>query len=285
MSALTQTSHAPCTVDSIAVVERNDLSISASTRGYGRLRLRLEQPATVLPGQFAMLKPHGAYEPLLRRAMAYYRCEGGSVEFIYQILGRGTQSLAQLKAGDRVDVLGSLGNTFDIAAARGCEVLLVAGGAGSPALFMLAEELVKASIPTRLFIGGASRGDLCGLDDFVELLSAANVVTATMDGSHGEQGYVTAPLESYLQVRRGRPAMIYACGPEPMLHATAVVAERFDVPAQLSLESPMACGFGICVGCAVAVKAAVGPECPEGFIYKKVCTDGPVFWSRDLHWQ
>src|SRR6185295_16993097 len=98
-----------------------------------------------------------------------------------------------------------------------------------------------------------------------ELLSGANVITATMDGSHGEQGYVTAPLESYLQAHRGRPAMIYACGPEPMLHATAVFAERFDVPAQLSLESPMACGFGICVGCAVAVKAAIGPECPEGF--------------------
>jgi len=277
--------HTPQAIDAVAVVERNDLTVSASTRRYGQLRLRLEQQVPVLPGQFAMLKPHGAYEPLLRRAMAYYRCQAfsdsGSVEFIYQILGRGTQSLAMLKEGDRVDILGSLGNTFDIAAARGREVLLVAGGAGSPALFMLAEELLKSSVPTRLFIGGASRGDLCGLDDFVELLSAANVVTATMDGSHGEQGYVTAPLESYLQVLRGSPAMIFACGPDSMLHATAACAERFDVPAQLSLESPMACGFGICVGCAVAVKA----DCAEGFVYKKVCTDGPVFWSRDLHWQ
>jgi dihydroorotate dehydrogenase electron transfer subunit len=153
--------------------------------------------------------------------------------------------------------------------------------------------LVRAGITTRLFLGGASQGDLCGLEDFVELLSAPNVVTATMDGSHGTQGLVTAPLENYLRACRGRRLMMYACGPEPMLHATAALAEHFDVPAQLSLESPMACGFGICVGCAVAVKAAIGPECPanspaqfsESFVYKKVCTDGPVFWSRELHWQ
>ncbi|MEP7337041.1 MAG: dihydroorotate dehydrogenase electron transfer subunit [Acidobacteriota bacterium] len=275
-------------IDAVAVVERNDLTVSASTRRYGRLRLRVESPLALLPGQFAMLKPRGSYEPLLRRAMAYYRCQAtddsGSVEFIYQILGRGTQALAQLKAGDLVDLLGPLGNTFDLAA-RGREILLVAGGAGSPALFMLAEELLKAGVATKLFIGGASQGDLCGLEDFIELLSEQNVVTATIDGSHGTRGFVTAPLESYLQARRGQRLMIYACGPDPMLHATAALAERFDVPAQLSLESPMACGFGICVGCAVAVKAATGPECPEGFVYKKVCTDGPIFWSGDLHWQ
>jgi len=268
-------------MDTVAIVERNDLTVSASTRRYGRLRLRVEPPVAVLPGQFAMLKSHGSYEPLLRRAMAYYRCDSGGIEFIYQILGRGTQALAGLKAGDPVDLLGPLGNTFDLQVARGCEVLLVAGGAGSPALFMLAEELLKANVSAKLFIGGASRGDLCGLEDFVELLSAPNVATATMDGTHGTRGFVTSPLESYLQARRGQRLMIYACGPDPMLHATSALAERFDVPAQVSLESPMACGFGICVGCAVAVKA----DCAEGFVYKKVCTDGPIFWSRDIHWQ
>ncbi|MDQ3013032.1 MAG: dihydroorotate dehydrogenase electron transfer subunit [Acidobacteriota bacterium] len=277
--------------DAVAVVERNDFVASASARSYGLLRLRPAQTtgvADVLPGQFAMLKPHGSYEPLLRRAMAYYRCDASSVEFIYQILGRGTQMLARLKAGDSVDLLGPLGNTFETAAARDTlplEALLVAGGAGSPALFMLGEKLLKAGVITKLFIGGASRGDLCGLDDFIELLSASNIVTATIDGSHGAQGFVTSPLEKYLQTRHGLSTIIYACGPEPMLHATAMLAERFDIPAQVSLESPMACGFGICVGCAVAVRAAVGPDCPEGFVYKKVCTDGPVFWSKDLHWQ
>ncbi|MGH9839582.1 MAG: dihydroorotate dehydrogenase electron transfer subunit, partial [Blastocatellia bacterium] len=188
------------------------------------------------------------------------------------------QSLAHLKLGDPVDFLGSLGNTYGIEAAAGREALLVAGGAGSPALFMLAEELVKRNIPTRLFIGGASRGDLCGLEDFIALLGAENVVSATVDGSFGVRGFVTSPLETHLQSNRGKPAIIYACGPDPMLHRVTQIAEQFDAPAQLSLESPMACGFGICVGCAVAVKA----DCPEGFVYKKVCTDGPVFWSHDI---
>jgi dihydroorotate dehydrogenase electron transfer subunit len=274
----------PGPIDTVAIVERNDLTESASTRNYGYLRLRLEQPIEVLPGQFAMLKPRGIYEPLLRRAMAYYRSAmvkgAPSVDFIYQILGRGTQMLAKLKDGDEVDFLGSLGNTYDVEAARGSEAILVAGGVGSAALFMLAEELVMRGINTRLFIGGASEGDLCGLEDFIKLLSSNNIVSATIDGSLGERGFVTAPLEKYVQTNRGVPMIIYACGPDPMLHRVSQIADQFNIPAQLSLESPMACGFGICVGCAVAVKH----DCAEGFIYKKVCTDGPVFWNGELYW-
>lgn len=271
-------------IDTIAIVERNDRLISAAARSYGCLRLRLAHPIPVLPGQFAMLKPHGLREPLLRRAMAYYRSEregsGLSVEFIYQVLGRGTQALAALRTGDEVDFLGSLGNTFDLGAVENHAALLVAGGVGSAALFMLAEELRRQQTPTRLFIGGASRGDLCGLEDFISLLGIENVFSATVDGSYGEQGFVTAPLEEYLRAHRDSSKIIFACGPDPMLHRVSNIADEYDVRAQLSLESPMACGFGICVGCAVAVKA----DCPEGFVYKKVCTDGPVFWSSELHW-
>jgi dihydroorotate dehydrogenase electron transfer subunit len=271
-------------IDAVTVVERNHLTASASGRGYGLLRLRVPRKIEVLPGQFAMIKPHQAYEPLMRRAMAFYRSEragdGVAVEFIYQILGRGTQSLARLKAGDEVAFLGPLGNTYELEAARDREALLVAGGAGSPALFLLAEELIQHGIPTRLYIGGASRGDLCGLDEFTALLGADNVIGATVDGSFGARGFVTQPLEAHLQSKGGRSRIIYACGPDPMLHRVALIAAEHDTPAQLSLESPMACGFGICVGCAVAVKA----DCPEGFVYKKVCTDGPVFWGHDLVW-
>ncbi len=274
----------PTLIDTVAIVERNDLTVSASTRNYGYLRLRLDRRIPVLPGQFAMIKPRGVYEPLLRRAMAYYRSDivndALMVDFIYQIMGRGTQALAKLKAGDEVDFLGSLGNTYDIEAARGRKALLVAGGVGSAALFMLAEGLVGRGVNTKLFVGGAGRGDLCGFDDFVELLSEEKVVTATVDGSHGEKGFVTAPLERHLQANRNERMIIYACGPDPMLHRVSQIARQFSVDAQLSLESPMACGFGICVGCAVAVKH----DCPEGFVYKKVCTDGPVFRSDELHW-
>jgi dihydroorotate dehydrogenase electron transfer subunit len=274
----------PPMIDTVATVESNDPIKSASTRSYRQLRLRVDQQIPVLPGQFAMIKPHGDYEPLLRRAMAYYRSaivnDARIVEFIYQVLGRGTQMLGRLKPGDSVDLLGSLGNTFDIEAARGREALLVAGGVGSAALFMLAEELLTRQIRTRLFIGGANRGDLCGLSDFIDLLSVDRVIGTTVDGSYGEMGFVTVPLEKHLESHRGDPMIIYACGPDAMLHRVSQIAENHAIPAELSLESPMACGFGICVGCAVAVKA----DCPEGFVYKKVCTDGPVFRSDELHW-
>ncbi|HMB27958.1 MAG TPA: dihydroorotate dehydrogenase electron transfer subunit [Blastocatellia bacterium] len=279
-------------IDTVTTVERNDLILPKPDgrpnvgpgRRYGYLRLRLDQNIPVLPGQFAMIKPHGIYEPLLRRAMAYYRSVTAGaapcVDFIYQILGRGTQALANLRPGDKVDFLGSLGNAYDVEAARGREALLVAGGVGSAALFMLAEELVKIGARVKLFIGGASRGDLCGLGDFIELLREENVICATVDGSLGEAGFVTAPLERYLLRGSGARTIIYACGPDPMLHRVAQIAGRFGAPSQLSLEAPMGCGYGVCVGCAVAVKDG----CPEGFVYKKACVDGPIFWGEELHW-
>lgn len=271
-------------IDAIAIVERNQLSQSASGRRYGELRLKMTNRVEVRPGQFAMLKPHADVEPLLRRAMAYYRCEdradGLRVEFIYQILGRGTQSLSRLRPGDMVDLLGPLGNIYDTQPARGRRALLVAGGVGSAALYMLAENLRSEGVETRLFIGGASAGDLPGVDRFEELLGGENVICATIDGTRGTEGFVTEPLQDHLQSIETRSAIIYACGPDPMLHRVAQIAERSETTTQLSLESPMACGFGICVGCAVAIKS----DCPEGFVYGKVCTDGPVFRSEDLYW-
>jgi dihydroorotate dehydrogenase electron transfer subunit len=279
-------------IDTVTTVERNDLilpepdggSSVGSGRMYGYLRLRLDREIPVLPGQFAMIKPHGIAEPLLRRAMAYYRsmtAEGAPcVDFIYQILGRGTRALANLRPEDKVDFLGSLGNTYDVEAALGREALLVAGGVGSAALFMLAEELVRRDARVKLFIGGASRGDLCGLGDFIGLLREENVICATVDGSLGEASFVTAPLERHLQRVSGARTIIYACGPDPMLHRVAQIAERFGAPSQLSLEAPMGCGYGVCVGCAVAVR----DDCPEGFVYKKACVDGPIFWGEELYW-
>ena len=274
-------------IDTIAAIESNQISVSASGRRYGLLRLRIGHSQDIHPGQFAMLKPRGSVEPLLRRAMAYYKVDPGPtstfVEFIYQIVGRGTEALGRLRPADEVECLGPLGHSFDLEAATARQVALVAGGAGSPALFLLAQDLVRRQIPTRLFLGGASHGDLCGLADFTSLLGADRVFTATIDGSHGVSGFVTQPLEAYLteESANGREVLIYSCGPDPMLHRVAAISAERSVPAQLSLEAPMACGYGICVGCAVPVKNS----CPEGFIYQKVCTDGPVFWSHDLAWQ
>lgn len=230
-----------------------------------------------------MLKPHYALEPLLRRAMAYYRrycdTDGTHVDFIYQVLGRGTRSLAGLRVGSTVDFLGSLGNSFDEDSLDRSEALLVAGGVGAAGLFLLAESLSQKGVPVRLFLGGASRDDLCGYEDFVDLLGEDNISIATIDGSLGEKGFVTGPLEDHLAKRSTAPH-VFACGPDAMLHRVSQITSHYNVPTQLSLESPMACGFGICVGCAVAVKS----DCETGFTYKKVCTDGPIFRSDELYW-
>jgi dihydroorotate dehydrogenase electron transfer subunit len=270
-------------LDTVATVALNEISTAHSGRRYGLLRLRIPTPLPVLPGQFAMLKADGIYEPLLRRAMAFYRVarhdQHTDVEFIYQIMGRGTDALAKVQPGEGVAFLGALGNTYDVNLARGREALLVAGGVGSAALFMLAQQLIAWQIPTRLFIGGASQGDLCGLSDFEALIAHGKVHAATVMGDYGDKGFVTAPLEAHLKATPQTPKIIYGCGPDPMLHAVAKIAAQYEVPTQLSLEAPMGCGYGICVGCSVAVK----DPCPEGFVYKKVCTDGPVFWSDELH--
>jgi dihydroorotate dehydrogenase electron transfer subunit len=278
-------------IDTIALVEENERSESASGRRYGRLRVRLSQPGSdaisILPGQFAMIRPRSLYEPLLRRAMAFYRVGRAPdgqrwTEFLYQILGRGTQALARLREGDEVELLGSLGNSFDSNAAREREALLVGGGTGSPALYLLAGSLLEQGVRLRLFLGGASQGDLCGYPDFVQLLGEERIHCATDDGSWGDRGFVTAPLQSYLErlPREAPLPVVYACGPDPMLHRVAGIVAHANVPAQLSLEAPMACGYGVCVGCAVPVR----DTSPGGFSYRKVCTDGPVFWSDQLHW-
>ncbi|NDD65824.1 MAG: hypothetical protein EBZ36_17885, partial [Acidobacteria bacterium] len=171
-------------IDRIGSVELNEITVAESGRRYGHLRLRLDRQPEVQPGQFAMLKPRAAIEPLLRRAMAYYKAEPATdstrIEFIYQIIGRGTEALARLAPHDEVECLGPLGVAFDLGAAAGREVALVAGGAGSPALYLLTAALVERKVPTRLFLGGASRGDLCGLADFRDLLGGNRVVTATI---------------------------------------------------------------------------------------------------------
>lgn len=233
---------------------------------YGHLTLTTEEKLTFAPGQFAMLKPAGALEPLWRRAMAIYRArttaQSTSVEFIYQVFGRGTQALRRLREGDHVQTLLPLGRPFDTApvAVGGREALLVAGGVGSAALLALAEQLKREQVPTRLFLGGRSQTDLIGLDDFTAL--GVSVHVATNDGSQGVTGFVTVPFERFLydraeEVRAGR-FVVYACGPHPMLARVAALTAKACILTYVSVEERMACGFGVCVGCVVAVKSEDG---------------------------
>jgi len=230
------------------------------------------------PGQFVMLSAGARtsaprFDPLLPRPMAIYRTRpqagGAHVEILYKIHGRGTALLAEALPGQRVRLVGPLGTPFVLPPA-GQRAVLVGGGTGTASLLELAQRALERG-PVSVLLGARGQADLMGVDDFEALEVGLSV--ATEDGSRGTPGLVTRLLESVLEAHAG--AVVYACGPTPMMRACAELAERYGSRCQVSLENTMACGFGVCLGCAV-------PLAEEG--YALVCRRGPVFESDQVAW-
>ena len=187
-----------------------------------------------------MLKPARIIEPLLRRAMAFYRIEKNrdscNADFIFQILGRGTEALSRLRVGEEVEFLGPLGKSFQLEPAeeRGA-ALIVAGGVGTPAVLMLCEQLRDRNIQTRIFIGARSSDDLIGVDDFSAL--GLPLIISTDDGSAGEKGFVTQPFERFLNSTIEKNFIVYTCGPEPMMKRMGVPFVERKLAASTKLEA------------------------------------------------
>ena len=266
-------------IDTLAkVIENREIA-----SGYRLLTLQFSVPIEVRAGQFAMLKAHNAFEPLLRRALAIYRVVAPDrLSFLYQVLGRGTQTLAALAAGGGVDVLLPLGNGWlEGERANPRQAIVVAGGIGSASVLLLAEQLKQQQIETQIFFGAGNQWAAlgCGLEDF-EALEMPLIVT-TDNGSLGEQGFVTAPLERYLRDEQPTDAIIYTCGPWVMMRRVAEIAAQYNAFCYASLEAPMGCGFGVCVGCVVAIKDA-DPKSYQA--YKRVCIDGSIFPAEMIRW-
>jgi len=265
-------------IETLATVEGN----RELAPGYRLLTLNLKEDVKVSPGQFAMLKAHASIEPLLRRALAIYRVYGPRrLSFLYQVLGRGTEALSQVEQEGAVEALLPLGNSWPIEGSANQRAIVVAGGIGSASVLMLSEELAASHVDAQLFIGAASENAAtgCGLEDFRSL--GLPLTLTTDDGSLGERGFVTAPFERHLRNGGGAGATIYACGPWVMMRRVAEIAAQFEVRCLVSLEAPMGCGFGVCVGCVVAVKTG-GPLGYES--YKRVCTDGSIFPAETIRW-
>ena len=206
--------------------------------GYRLLTAEYNRELSVEAGQFAMLRAHRISEPLLRRALAVYRVEKPNrLSFLYQVLGRGTQVLAGLHPGDAVESLVPLGNRWPIPDSG--EAILVAGGIGSASLFMLARDLIRSRINTHVFFGAASHQAAlgCGLHDFEAL--GLPVTITTDDGSLGEAGLVTAPLERHLGATDPKGVVVFACGPWPMMARTAQISRELGARCLVSLEAPM----------------------------------------------
>ncbi|MFH0917581.1 MAG: dihydroorotate dehydrogenase electron transfer subunit [Candidatus Omnitrophota bacterium] len=225
-----------------------------------------------IAGQFVNIRVADTFEPLLRRPISIHRVVTSKVKIIYEIIGKGTQILAQRKPGEFLDIIGPLGNGFDYprppAKATAAKNILIAGGLGVAPLVFLAEKL-KSSQPLVLIGAGSQKQILC-LQEFKAL--GCTVKLATDDGSVGFKGKVTDLLSMVLE--QTKPLGLFSCGPRPMLKAVARIAHKNKIPAQLSLEEHMACGIGACLGCVVATKTG----------YQSVCQDGPVFSSEELIW-
>ena len=257
--------------------------VTLRTDGESGYRLVLDVPnwQGFDAGQFVMLSPGPMdsvprTDPLLPRPMAVYRefaDAPGRIEILFKRHGRGTALLADAKPGDDVGIVGPLGHGFplDVAAER---TLLVAGGTGIASVYELAAQLAARATPAsvHVLLGARSAADLMAEDDFAAL--GVRVSVATEDGSRGEAGLVTALLEQALA--EGGTSHVFACGPTPMMRAAAEIAAKHDAPCSVSLENPMACGFGVCLGCAA-------PLAQGGFAL--VCRDGPVFDARDVRWE
>ena len=263
---------------------RADASVRENrAEGGTSRRLRLHVPGFpgFEPGQFAMLSPGATggavrFDPLLPRPMALYRAraeaDGADVEILYKVSGRGTALLADAREGERVRFVGPLGRPFP-ALRAGRVALLVGGGTGVASLYELAARgAALGPGAVRVLLGARSGADLMGHEDFGALDVGLEVTTE--DGSLGEKGLVTEPLARWLG-QEPRSA-VYACGPTPMMRAAAALAERFGRPCLVSLENPMACGFGVCLGCAA-------PRRDGGFAL--VCRDGPVLDAATVDWE
>ena len=208
-------------------------------------------------GQFVNLKLDGLY---LRRPISVCDCEDGVLTLIYKVVGKGTEQMSKMAAGEKLDTLTGLGNGYDTSLS-GDKPVLLGGGVGVPPLYMLAKKLIKEGKKVSVVLGFNTKEEVFCEEDFKAL--GADVFVATADGSYGVKGFVTDALKDIDYT------YFYTCGPEPMLKA---LYNATETSGQFSFEERMGCGFGACMGC--SCKTVTG--------YKRICKDGPVFMAQDI---
>jgi dihydroorotate dehydrogenase electron transfer subunit len=213
------------------------------------------------PGQFINIKIDHSTYPLLRRPMSISDVEAETVSILFNVVGQGTSLLARTRPGEQIDVLGPLGHGFQLLHEFD-RAVIVAGGLGVAPFPFLTRELLNVGVSVQTFVGARTARQLA-LDHLT------NVSVATDDGSRGYHGTVIELLRSRIATMSGSDPMIYGCGPAGMLRALQSLVRDMKIPCQISLETSMACGIGICQGCPV--------ETAEGKKYKLACKDGPVF--------
>jgi dihydroorotate dehydrogenase electron transfer subunit len=281
-----------CFADAAQFVKATLLEQEQLARDTFRLRIAAPEIARrILPGQFVMLRLPGCTDPLLGRPFALYdTCFDGlgnriALDVVYLVVGKQTRLLTGLLAGDSVEVWGPLGNGFAPPSVR--HLVMVAGGIGQTPFLSVAREAlgernfgdparkVRRCDKVTLCYGARSKDYLAGLNDFQSL--GVDLRISTDDGSAGEKGFVTAALENVLS--EDSAAHVVTCGPEKMLQRVADICLARNVPCYVSLETPMACGIGICFSCVTKVRTE------NGWDYRRTCVEGPIFDAQEIAWE
>lgn len=276
-----------------ASLERND------EIGEGTFLIRVEAPSiaeSLVPGQFVMIRMAGTDAPLIGRALAVYDVilddtgQARWIDLVYLKKGRFTTTLAESPLGTQVTLWGPLGNGFSN---RTCDrLIMVAGGIGQTPMLLLGREALGTQEfggPERSsgwarkveFVYGARRASLlAGVEDFRE--AGFDVTLCTDDGSTGQQRLVPDVLRERLAelASQGETIRVATCGPEIMMEKVAEACEENSVDCQVSMETPMACGIGICFSCVAQVRQ----DGPEEWDYKRTCVEGPIFDSHKICW-
>ena len=232
---------------------------TALTDKVMRMRLAGDTSAMERPGQFVDIRLESLF---LRRPLSVCDWDDESFTILYERVGQGTERMAALPAGERLDVLTGLGNGYDISLAGG-HPLLVGGGTGLSPLYGLAKALLKNSVRPVVILGFHTAAEVFYTGEFKSM--GIEPVITTEDGSCGVRGFVTAAMDFPY-------TFFYACGTEAMLRA---VCEKSRCPGQISLGKRMGCGFGACMGCTVLTKNGA----------KRICKDGPVLNSEEVLWE
>lgn len=209
-------------------------------------------------GQFVNIALDGLY---LRRPISVHDWNENTLVIIYKVVGRGTEQMAEMKKGEKLDILTGLGNGYTVTEHK--NVAVIGGGVGVPPLYALAKKLKKEGKNVTAILGFNSADQVFCKEDFEKVCD--KVVVTTVDGSVGVKGFVTTPLADM------NIEYFYACGPEPMLKALYQVTDK---PGQYSFEARMACGFGACMGC----------SCKTKYGTKRICKDGPVLNKEEIVW-
>jgi dihydroorotate dehydrogenase electron transfer subunit len=219
------------------------------------------------PGQFVMVRCGEGVEYQLRRPLSIHQMDENRLALLFNVVGRGTQWLSRCQAGDKLDLLGALGNGYEIYP-DSKKLLLAAGGIGIAPLVFMANEAIKKAKEITLLLGASTAGQL-----YPSRLSPAGIrlVTATEDGTAGNKGMITDILPDFI----GWADQVFACGPVDMYRAMARMPQLKDKPVQVSLELRMGCGLGVCYSCTVKTRNGL----------RQACKHGPIFDLDEVLWE